>query len=284
MKKLKAYFRLLAILAFILPCSSFAQERELGELKEMRDDIQIINLLNGLNLRKEQMEFIIGKASQVQQIRSATLNEIASYETDALKAYGAIKQDVQSGRVTVEQEDAIKFNEIKHRMEDITKDTQQQVDKIADEVEVKLEEFQLIALDGYKPCIIPIMNKGRIGQSDADTGITKVLERVKASPGQIYSQRKDEFVSRILDRIKSKIPPQVTIDEANVSSEIMKTFEEVRNMDDVDFQVKKTAIAEELHNKILPEKFSLSRKDKIKKFLLTKNIIPILEERLDKLQ
>jgi len=51
-------------------------------------------------------------------------------------------------------------------------------------------------------------------------------------------------------------------------------------MEDVDFQVKKKSIAEGLKTILLPER-EMPRKFKIRKFLLSENIMTILKERIN---
>jgi hypothetical protein len=282
MDKFKRCPILVIIFMCILPSLTFAQEKYLQEVEDVREDIVIINLLNSLDLRKEQMEFILVQAKKAQRIRSDALNKTYAYKSEMLNALGAIKQEVESGRVTVEKEEARDFINTKHQIKNIIKDTQINIDKIAQEVEAKLEPFQLIALEGYKPCIIPEMANGRIGQADTAIGITKALQRVKAVPESRYTQNKDRLIKQLLDRIKAEVPRNLPIEEKNIEAEISSTFERVRSMNDVDFQLQKTSIAKGLSNKILPEKKLMSKIDKIGKFLLQENIIPILEQRLAK--
>ena len=249
------------------------------EINSMRNDIQIINLLNGLDLTKEQKNFIVSRALEVKDLRQAEADEISVYEADALKAYGAIKTTVASGRVTVEKEDAKRFLEVKDKSESITKDAQVKIDKIADEVEAKLEKFQLAALDDYKPCIIPRISQGRIGQAEDNAPLLKILERVEAAPDARYAAKlKDRAAESIVKEVKKKTPAGIQVDEAAVNAEVLKTFGAVRNMDKTDFLIKKETIAQELYDKIFPATTPMTRKQKIKRFLLSENIIDILKK------
>lgn len=268
------------ILLLARPGKSFAQEnRTQEELKNIREDIVIINLLNNLDLKKEQMEFILQKAKAIEAIEKSALNKIAVSVPRMLDACGAIKKEVESGRVTVEKEEARDFTETKHGMEDIIKNRDTQIETKAEETEEILEDFQLIALDNYKPCIIPIMKDGRIGQSSGSKSIVKTLERVKNIPELRYAANKNEIINRLLERIKEKAP-SLRIDEEKAREKILNVFGEIRTMDEVTFQIQKTSLAEELHKALLPEPPAMSRIAKIKKFLLSKNSIGILERRL----
>ena len=262
----------------ILP--SFGQGEGLPEAKNMREEIQIINLFNNLDLRKEQVEFILNKARLVGQIRNSASSEISLYESEMLKAYSVIKEGVESGRVTVEKATAKDFQSIKHKIEGVKKEAQIKIDALAKEIEANLEDFQVLALENYRPCIIPIVSKNRIGQSDAATGIVKVLEKVKSAPESKYMYNEDKFAKRILDRIKEKSYADFKIEEQKIKAEIINTFQEVRGMDDIDFQIRKETIAGDLHSKIFPSKKPMTRIAKIKAFLLSKNVIPVLEKKL----
>jgi hypothetical protein len=262
----------------ILP--GFGEEEGLGEAKSMKEQIQIINLINNLDLRKEQAEFILDKAKAADQIRNGALSEISNYESEMLKACSAIKEDVESGRVMVEDATARGFRSIKHKIEGVKKEARIKIDALAKGIEANLAEFQVIALDNYKPCIIPIVTKNRIGQSDAATGIIKVLEKVKRAPESKYAHNRDKLVKRISDKIRNNSYADFKIDEQEIKTEIINTFRKVRAMDNIDFQLQKEGIAEELHNRIFLPKEPMARTAKIRFFLLSKNVIPVLEKKL----
>ncbi|MEW6101892.1 MAG: hypothetical protein AB1481_06330 [Candidatus Omnitrophota bacterium] len=276
---LKPFF--LAALIVLLPLAVFSEEAQSHEARNAAEEIQIINLLNGLDLKKGQMEYILQKAKEANQVREDAFGRVKAQEPDLLKAYGGIKEDVSSGKVTVEKKEANCFHELNTQKESILKNAKATIDGIATEVEGALEPFQLIALDNYKPCIIPITTHNRIGQADPALGIGKVLDKVKAASSQQYAQKRDEFVTRITERIIAKIGPKAEIDKAKINAEVLYAFKKVREMNDVDFQVQKGTIAEELYNKVMPQKVSMARAEKIRKFLLSSNAVAVLETRLN---
>ncbi len=280
MKKFIIGIGITAILAFSCLVLAPAEEKNFQEVKDVQKDIQIINLLNNLDLRKEQIKFIIEKAREANDIREDALDKISACKSDMLDACSQIKQEVEAGKVIVGKEEKEAFSRMKHRMEYITKDAEVKIDRLAEEIEANLEQFQLMALDSYKPCIIPIMSKGRIGQSDASAGITKILEKVKSAPDLRYSRAEDKLVERLLEMAKNKAPGDYELNETKARQDILETFQEVRKMNEVDFQIQKSALAEELRNKVFPEKIALDRVEKIKRFLLSENVISVLEKRL----
>lgn len=278
----KACAAFLAISVILTAKSIFAQADELRQVKGLRDDIQIINLLNNLSLRPKQVEFILQKAREAKAIRDAAEVKVNSHKSEMTGAILAIKEEVGDGKVTIEQENAQTFHRLTEEIEGLMKQSYRKQENIAGEVEDNLEEFQLLALDSYKPCIIPIISDGRIGQVDGSNGISKALERVRDIPQVRYEQIKDELAERIIEKAKSKLPPRVELDEAQTRAMIFEAFEKARSMQDAEFSVQKDNIAAGLENRILPEKPHMERSDKIIQFLLTDNAIPILEERLSR--
>ncbi len=279
--RLKIIGVLIVTAIFSCPSLVFPLDRERSEAEDVLEDIRIINLLNNLDLRDEQMESIIRGAEEVKAVRDESRNKIYYRSSDMKATCEEIKGQVAVGKVILDEQTAKNFREIKDEMEEMEKNAYSRIDEIALRVERSLEQFQLNALDSYKPCIVPIVSKGRIGQADPGAGITKLLERVKKLPEEKYKERKGNFVDNLLEATKKKFPAGSQPDETSLRSKILLTLNKVRTMSDADFQLKKEEIAEDFHDSMLPNKKEMPRKDKIKKLLLCENIIPILKERLN---
>lgn len=275
------FLAIILLLASLFP--GYAQDKESSKIKNLHEEILIINLLNNLDLREKQVELILGNAKLVKAIRDNLTDKINSRSEELANSYDSIKKELKTGKVLLSEQTTKKYIGKKDELKKLKMEADEKIDKIALNLETKLEPFQINALDNYKPCIIPRVAKGRIGQSDSDLGIVKLFERIREAPYERYIIKKDNFVNKLLERIKTRLPLGMKLNEAEVRSEIMTTCEKVRTINEVDFQINKGTIAEELREKILPNKIEMSRMDKIKKFLLAEEIIPILQERLNKL-
>ena len=230
---------LIVILTFSFSPLVFSQDKDLSELKSFRQDIQIINLLNNLDLRKEQTEFIIKKAELVKDIQEGSYRQIYYRSPEMVRAYEAIKEEVGEGRVLLERESTKKFRQLQDEIIKIKREGHDKINEIALSVEKKLEPFQINALDNYRFCIIPIVSENRIGQSSSALGIVKLLERVKDIPARRYNERKTHIADYFLERAKGRIPLGIQIDESQVKSKALNTFETARSLNEVDFQVRK---------------------------------------------
>jgi hypothetical protein len=272
------YLPLILLLLFISPV--FPKEDTPENTEQLRDDIQVINLLNNLSLRPNQMEFILQKAKEVSQIRRSATEKATFYKSEIADTYSAIKEEVEEGRVIVDQPNAQKFRRLKEEEERITREAYAQIDKIVPGVESSLEEFQLLALDGYKACIIPIVKNNRIGQAGTNQGIVRILEKVRGIPGEKFWSERGSLARTIIEKTKLKLPPGAKFDEAKAQDCIFRVFDEARKIEEVDFGLRKEALAEELESGILPATPGMERSNKIKKFLLSDSIIPILEKKI----
>ncbi len=276
---------ILGVFIFIVFCGGayshgYCKNEPFKESADTQEEIQIINLLNNLNLKKEQMEFIVEKAKKVKVLKEAGQKEAFYSESVLAEITRSIKEEVEQGKVTVNAADACNFREIKDKIDNIRHNAYVQINNIAIEVENVLEEFQLLALDAYKPCIIPIIQNGRIGQADKALGIGKILERVKKIPELKYAQVKGVLADRVLEKIKLKFPPNMKINEVEIKERVFVVFSQVRAMDEFDFLIQKDSLAQKLHDEILPPKIQASRKDKLVKFLLSEKTIVILDKRI----
>lgn len=269
------------ILGLSLPDPGYCIQEGERDSRKLREDIQILNLLNGLELSRDQTVFIISKAREVQQLRDSAQQKMASAEADLTDSYAVIKEQVQEGRVVIEKEDARHFHKIKMEAEGALHQAQARVEEIAAEVEGRLESYQLAALDAYRPCIIPIVSQGRIGQAGSSDGVCRLLERAQRMSSETFQRRKNELAARAIGQLKNK--RAVTgEEEAVLRFKVLEAFEEARRMDAADFALQKDLLADRLSQELLPKRQELSRSDKIKTFLLSDNAILLLEERLSR--
>ena len=157
---------------------------------------------------------------------------------------------------------------------------QEKMKEIAREVEGSLESHQLYQLREFVPCIIPPKGEKRIGQAKDYKGLTQGLERVRRVPSSVYQQRKEEIVSRTLEGLKLHAPPFSDRDDEEMKRHIETIYEDVRNLEDAEFELQKERLAEELISPFKLEIPSGNVMRKIAGFLLSEEVITVLEERL----
>lgn len=266
------------ILSFALPLDSIAQEGD-QKLEKIKTQIHILNLLNGLELNKQQMQLILDAAREAQGVCLKTKDAIAQ-KGELIQAYEEVLRVAKTGSIVIPQDVAFRFHKADQEVDKIKKVGREKMTALVLKIKDNLKPHQTYILDDYKPCIIPPVKKGKIGQAADAGGFVKVLEHIHHMPKDQYYLRRDRIAQDAIDKVRAKVPSGFILDEEKLKDQLLKTMDDVRVMSDVDFSIKKEKIAENIKAQLLPEKPPMNIGVKIERFLLQPEIIPILEERI----
>lgn len=270
----------MAILGVIfLSLASFpAQDRRAQlETKDLRREIQIINLVNGLELSPAQKKIILNKALQSQQWRQEAQNFYLSKEAELNIILETIK-NLRLENKEVPPELARQFHQLEDQLKKQKVDFQEKIASLAQEIEKALEPHQLYALQNYVPCVIPPKGESRIGQVVDVQGIGRRLARLRSLPDPLYQRRKHDIINQTIEGIKLKtgfIPDEATT--ADLTAKLGDFYDRLRNLSEVDFEIKKEALAKEFMELTKPKLRPLDIRQKIEIFLLAPEIISVLE-------
>ena len=271
-------------LFFLIPFFLLSQPKDerFGKSEEIRREIRLVNLINGLDLNSMQMEMILTRARETEKLRQESEAELRLRQEEMervleeIKFYRKDNQEVPSATVQ-------RFHGLQKELRESRFALVEKIREQAREIERVLEEHQLYQLQEFVPCIIPPKGELRIGQAQGHQGLTRGMERIRELPYRFYEKRKDEIVTRTLKRMKLHALPRVEINEKDMKKHILSVFEKARSLKDVEFEIQKEKLAEELISPVKPQalssQFQMIRK--IETFLLSQEIIPLLEERLE---
>ena len=244
----------------------------------LRREVQLLNLTNGLELTPEQMRFIVEKAQEAQELRQELQAEADVEETTIVLE--EFRATLMAGE-NVPPNLAQRFHAVEGRFR-AAKDTYEaELTRIAGEVEEVLEEHQLYALEQYVPCLVPPEGTLRVGQARGTGGGEAVLERLRALPAERFERRGKEIARRILERIREHMHGAVVIlDEEAELERIEGLVEEARALSDVEFELQKASLVEELLASYEAARSQREPTAMIARHLLDPAIIPLLEEKL----
>jgi hypothetical protein len=274
-------------------------EDQQQQVKNLRRDIAIINLLNGLTLSRQQMNAIyeLAQAAHGVRISAAGLSTDAGQAMhEAIDAFSALKQEITKGAPASGQIPK-RAQQAKKRLEDLHQQIEQSVltkmQKLERQLVKVLTPGQVYLVENFKPCLIPpddIGNPLSIGQAEVNYKVINRLQRLRKMPDRIWEFRR----GHVLERLVSRYEKFVTLTDKEKSTErarLRKVLTRVRRLSDIDFEMEKTALAEQLKP---PDKFeqlhqqALGRlvrhkykPSKLARFFLNERIIPILRKRLE---
>jgi hypothetical protein len=96
----------------------------------------------------------------------------------------------------------------------------------------------------------------------------------------LYQQNKKEIVGKTLEGYKLHAPLFADRDDEEMKKRIESVYDEARNLEDAEFEIQKEQLAEDLVSPFQPQAPSNSLTRKIAGFLLSAEVIPVLERRI----
>ncbi|MDY6876025.1 MAG: hypothetical protein SWK90_07500 [Chloroflexota bacterium] len=248
------------------------------EIADLHREVQLLNLINGLELSPEQMRLIVGKAQEVQELHEELETEADEEEmTSVLEEFRAT---LMAGE-NIPPDLVEQWHIVQGQFHTARDAYEVELTRIAGEVEAGLEEHQLYALEQYVPCVVPPQGELRVGQARGTGGSEALLERLRALPAERFERHGKEIARRILERIREHTHGAVVILDEEIELErIVGLLEDARALPDVEFELQKENLAEEL---LAPYEMARPQRDPtavISRHLLDPSIIPLLEEKL----
>jgi len=275
------------LVSFLFLNSSFLlsnpkqREIKLNKSEELKREIRVLNLLNGLELTFEQMEMILRKAEESKKLRQ-------DFETALYFREGEIERELEEIKTYLQDNRELPPSTIQrfHRLETEIKEEKFRIEKeIKEKVkEIKeiLNEHQIYQLQKFIPCIIPPKGELRIGQTQDYHGLTRGIERIRQLPYRFYERKKDKIVIRTLEKMQLHVPRGVEIDDREMKRHISSVFAKARSLDEAEFEIQKERLAKELISPLKPQDLHNNLDWKIEALLVSPEIIPLLEKRIAK--
>jgi hypothetical protein len=245
-------------------------------LKAMVRDIQLLNLINGLELSDGQRSAIAGRAREAEAARRGIEGERAAVEREYASILTELRGVLVEGRTAPEE-----LKKRLHRAREARSRLEERLDaklkSLSGEVEKVLEGHQTYAVTRYKPCLIPPQT-GAIGQASEPDAVVKRLDKLRSMDGRTYKRMRIPMAYEALGRIRASLPPGTDLDEEKETTFILGLFEKVRSSSDADYLVKKVEFASELAGRYMPDRPSLTLAAKIAQLLLDPAVIPLLDK------
>ncbi|MBI4243910.1 MAG: hypothetical protein HY606_07460 [Planctomycetes bacterium] len=274
------------------------------EVDELHTDISLLNLLNGLNLSRDQIQRLITTAKEAEEISSDT-NPINAFDREDMQIAiptlaGIIPSLRQSMLLTTEQLYEIERLErdIKNKVHRKSlKYNKKQLNQLELEIEAALSANQKQAIIDFSPCLIPPKNLKdpvRVGQASDKSHYTHLLEKIRSVNPKKYEKDKKAILSEIISRAENHGGKFTDKEKADNLAKLEEIIDKTRNMTDSDFELSKNELADKL--KFLDLKETLKEElekqfgdknilaHKIKSNLLNPRVIPLLETRYKQLK
>jgi hypothetical protein len=253
----------------------------LGEVADLRRDVQLLNLINGLDLSADQMQFILGRAREAEAIREEIKVRAQGNAAATSQVLSQLRETLMRGEV-ISSELRDEFFSVERGNHALREEWEQEMTRLALEVEGNLEGHQLYALEQYVPCVIPPKGEARIGQAEDTHAGEALLQRIRDIPDNQFEARKARIAQRVLERVLDHLPKgqALALDQEEETEWILCLLEKVRGLDEMTFAVEKESLVEEIKSRYALPEVPVDVSVKIERHLLDPRIIPLLGEKL----
>ena len=250
-----------------------------AQLDSMVTDIRVLNLVNSLYLSPDQMKAFSDIIARAKDTREATNVQIEAGLNQLIAAANGVRNDLIAGRVTDSTRATVRTGAGEAVALRRKYDTA--LVPYVGEVKRVLDENQQVLVAEFVPCLVPIKNltnPERIGQAGDTEGAERLLLRARtATDDQVaagipVAQRRLEAV------LLHKHLPTAEI-KAKVD-EVPRVVAEARAMSDAEFEVQKTQLAKRIMPPDVPAVHGEAFDQRIARYLLNPNLLPILQARL----
>ena len=253
----------------------------LDQVANLRRDVQLLNLINGLELSVEQMQFILDRAREAEAIREEIKGRAEGNAAATSQVLGKLREILLHGEV-ISSELRDEFFSVEGENHVLKEEWEQEIARLALEVEEGLEGHQLYALERYVPCVIPPKGEARIGQAEDPHAGQALLQRIRDIPAEQFEVRKERIAQRVLERVLGRLPKgrALAFDQEEEIEWMLGFLEKVRGLDEMTFAVEKEKLVEEVKSHYAPPDVPVDVSAKIESHLLDPRIIPLLEGKL----
>lgn len=266
---------------------------ELRSIRQLREDINLCNLLNGIYLSKEQMEKILEIAKEAQKIRQTYLEKSKIELQETRKAFESLRKEVVKG-TGINPQIGQRASSLNKKTKELKEALNEKLQELEQRVGAILTAGQKQILLEFKPCLLPprkLNEPERAGQAFDSGPAVRMLQRLREFPPRRYAMMRDRAINRYLYNLKEHHYIELTPEERRQEYRRLVTLcDRVRRMNEVDFELQKEQLAEEFARPILErdEQFLKNQHlygknkalGKIGRYFLDPRIIPILEEKI----
>jgi len=262
--------------------SVLAQPSEDTEkLERVTGQIRLLNLINGLELDEAQIEFIIQKAEEAEQLKVDFLQEVNDDNPEiahTLQTFQELRDNLLKGENISDDLKAQVFTAEGQRKR-IMQQYYDGVALLAQEIKEMLESHQLHTLEHYVPCLIA-PKPWAAGQADSSDAAVSKLTELREIPDSVFEENKEKIAELVLEHMRAYLPRGYVLDEEAEKEWIISLLEEARGLSEVDFAIEKAGLIEKLISRYTLPALPIDISIKIERFLLNPDIIPLLKTKL----
>lgn len=278
------------VLVLASPAHPLSHERD--EISELLREINILNLINGLNLTEDQARELLRHATDAKAIRDSERREYDSVKTELRAALTGLRDGLYGRDSMPSQEVERRAAELHRRVLDRKEETAERLRRVEEKVALALTPGQAEIVRNFKPCLIPpknLKNPVKAGQAFDSSRAERALEMVRSVPEARYVNARLRIVDGHLAMLERHAGRMTGSEKEARAALLLETFDRARGMSDEEFAFNRRELALQID----PDRADRERREpgkgarverpwmgpgRVGWLLLDEKVIPILEK------
>ncbi|MDQ7778327.1 MAG: hypothetical protein RDV41_01300 [Planctomycetota bacterium] len=263
---------------------------DIDELKELKAQISLLNLVNGLNLTQDQLRQLIDLARTAQDTIGKALIEHSDLIQEAKCTLAEYRSLLESnGDITRKVERNV--GSLDHELRESGEEVKLELASIAKRMQAVFSEAQLAVIADFAPCTIPPRNLKdpvRAGQARSGDHVVEALKKARlldeAEFADVAPAKVDEKVRGLAEKLGGLLKEDIQAEKQR----ILDIAKEARAMSEEEFATSAACLAARVENEgrlaALRDKHKkmegpMALTKKIGEYFLGDHALPILEHR-----
>ncbi|MBM4082853.1 MAG: hypothetical protein FJ278_24310, partial [Planctomycetes bacterium] len=155
------------------------------KVEELRSDVSVLHLINGLHLTPEQTQKLLAKCREAKKIRDAAVEQMTPLLQKAQAAFEALKRELLKDEVR--QETLAQAGQANDAFKALKEDFDKKMSALEDQTNQLFTDAQREVIRQFRPCVVPTKEERdpmRVGQAVSPEGFVKVLDHLRKAPAE----------------------------------------------------------------------------------------------------
>lgn len=269
-------------------------EGDFDHVKSLKEQINLYNLLNGLQLARSQILDILKLAEEADRLRRAQFSTPHQAVKEAEVTFSDVLKHLEKGRFAPKELELMAHAR-ETRLMRLRRDYFAKLNALEAKAWEILTPAQRVIVRDYRECLIPeadLKNPVNLGQAEASGQMVDLLTRVQALPEAGADAAIDKVIAELFVMMDKKLRLTALGAADQEKARIKAVLLRVRGMSPIDFELQKADLAKEAKPRFVDQLHREADQfqermqkvvggvSKIGKQLLHPKVIPILRSRL----
>lgn len=232
------------VLVLASPAHPLSHERD--ENGELLREINVLNLINGLNLTEDQAGELLRHAKDAKAIRDSERSEYDSVKNDLRAALTSLRDGLYGRDSRPSQEIERRAAELHRSVLRRMEETGERLRRVEERVAAALTAGQAEIVRNFKPCLIPpknLKNPVKAGQAFDSSRAERALEMARSAPEARYVNARHRIVDGHLERMEKHLGRMSEAERGAKAALLLETFDRARGMSDEEFALNRRDLA-----------------------------------------